>query len=51
MELVSNQGMKFPGKVLGAALLGASIFVSANFSGLAADDPLAWPPITSQARP
>ena len=43
--------MKFPGKVLCAALLGASIFVSVNFSGRAADDPLAWPPITSQTEP
>jgi hypothetical protein len=50
-KVAVNRGMKFPGKCLFAAWLGSSIFVGVNFSVRAADDPLAWPPITAQGRP
>ena len=34
-----------------ACALGAAILLTVNFSVRAADDPLAWPPITSQTKP
>ena len=34
-----------------ACALGAAILLTVNFSARAADDPLAWPPITSQTKP
>ena len=39
------------GKRFLAALLGASILGNANFAVRAAEDPLAWPPITAQQKP
>ena len=38
-------------KTIFACAFGLMLFSAANFSARAADDPLAWPPITSQTRP
>jgi hypothetical protein len=38
-------------KTIFVCALGLLVFFSANISACAADDPLAWPPITSQTRP
>jgi hypothetical protein len=43
--------MKFPGKIIFVASVGGSILAGAGFSTHAADDPLAWPPITAQTKP
>ena len=48
---VSNSGMKFPSQCLFVALLGVTLVAPLIFSARAADDALAWPPITSQTRP
>src|SRR3954467_11769939 len=34
-----------------ASLIGAALFFASNIFLVAADNPLAWPPITSQMRP
>jgi hypothetical protein len=45
------QDMNFPGSWLAAALIGGPFFFTASFPATAADDALAWPPITAQTRP
>jgi len=45
------QDMNFPGSWLAAALIGGSFFFTASFPATAADDALAWPPITAQTKP
>ena len=49
LKLVSNLPMKSRCRFVCA--LGAAIWLAVNFSVRAADDPLAWPPITSQTKP
>ena len=49
LELVSNLRMK--SRCRFACALGTAILLTVNFSVRAADDPLAWPPITSQTKP
>src|SRR5664280_859153 len=49
LELLFNQRMKSGGRL--ACALGAAFFLTINFSARAADDALAWPPITAQTKP
>ena len=43
--------MKFPRTLPLAIALGVVIWLTTNLSARAADDPFAWPPITSQTKP
>ena len=49
LEPLSNPSMKSGSRLVCA--LGVAFILTTNFSASAADDALAWPPITAQTKP